>query len=324
MNRKLFLCAALLVFCLAAFYASTHAGSPQADASARAMNQPVKPFHIIGNIYYVGASDVTSFLIVTPAGDILLDGGFVETAPQIEANIRALGFHLRDVKILLNSHAHYDHAGGLSDIQRATGAKFYASAADAPSLAAGGRGDFYFGDSLPFSPVKPSRLLSDGDTVRIGGTVMTARVTPGHTKGCTTWTTTTEENDKPLHVVFVCSTSVLDGYHLVKNAAYPHIATDYEKTFRILRSLPCDVFLGSHGSFFALTAKRAAMLRGVKPNPFIDPAGYRSYLDRSEAAFREDLRRQLQQQKNSNATGAAQHGIRPLAETELSRYSFPR
>ena len=280
------LCVPLGITCAA------RARYPQKDATSRSWNQPVPPFRILGNLYYVGANEITSFLMVTPAGDILLDGGFVETAPQIEANIRTLGFRLAEVKILLNSHAHFDHAGGLAELKRATGAALYASAADAPMLESGDHGDFFFGDTLTFPPVKPDRLLRDGDTVRLGGMELTAHLTPGHTKGCTTWTTTLEENGARYHAVFVCSTSVVSGYRLVGNAAYPEIAEDYAHTFRTLRSLPCDLFLGSHGSFFDLTERREALAAGAKSNPFINPEQYRTFLDRSEAAFREELRRQ--------------------------------
>ncbi len=266
---------------------------PQADGASRSWNQPVQPFRIIGNIYYVGASDITSYLIVTPAGDILLDGGLVETAPQIEANIKKLGFRLADVKVLLSSHAHYDHAGGLAELKRATGATFYASTDDAGELASGGRE----GTIGPFPPVKPDHLLHDGSGVMLGGMALTAHVTAGHTKGCTTWTTMVSEGGKSYHVVFVCSTSVLPGIKLLNNPNYPTIASDYENSFRVLRSLPCDVFLASHGSFFDLTGKRAALLRGAKQNPFIDSAGYRAYVDGSETVFRAELRRQQESAK---------------------------
>ena len=294
-NRRLVHCTAGLAACLSVLWAlapARTAPQPQADATARSWNQAVAPFRIVGNIYYVGANEITAFLMVTPAGDMVLDGGFVETAPQIEANIQRLGFRLSDVKILLNSHAHSDHAGGLAELKRATGAAFYASAADAPMLESGGHGDFAFGDRLTFPPVKPDHLVDDGDTVRLGATVLTAHLTPGHTKGCTTWTTTVEENGASHLVAFVCSTSVPSGYRLVGNSAYPEIADDYAKTFRILRSLPCDIFLGSHGSFFGLTEKREALASRPNSNPFVDPGGYQAFVDRSEAAFREELRRQ--------------------------------
>jgi len=292
MKRNVLLSRVVLAACLVTRPAMVEAGpAPQAEAVWRSWNQPVAPFRIIGNIYYVGADEITSFLMVTPQGNILLDGGFVETAPQIEANIQKLGFRLEDVKVLLSSHAHFDHAGGLAELKRATGAKFYASTADAPLLERGGHGDFSFGDRFPFPGVKPERLLEDGDTVSMGGTTMTAHLTPGHTKGCTTWTTTAEENHKSYPTIFVCSTSI-PGHRLVNNPAYPNIAEDYAKTFRVLRSLPGDVFLATHGSFFDLSGKREALSRGAKSNPFVDPAGYRTYLRDSEAAYRKELHRQ--------------------------------
>jgi metallo-beta-lactamase class B len=268
----------------------------QATEEMRSRNQRVEPFRIIGNVYYVGASDITSYLIVTRAGDIVLDGGLVETAPRIEANIGALGFKLSDVKILLNSHAHSDHAGGLAEVKESTGAKLVSMNGDADELSRGGRGDFFFGDTSSFPPVAPDRVIHDGDTVSLGGTTLTAHLTPGHTRGCTTWTMTAEEAGREYHVVFVCSATVLDGYRLVPGpdhaASYPGIAADYEKSFRVWKSLPCDVFLGPHGQFFNLTEKREALKSGAKENPFIDPAGYVEYVSQNEADFRAELNRQ--------------------------------
>jgi metallo-beta-lactamase class B len=269
----------------------------QADPQSRSENLPVPPFRIAGNIYYVGASEVTSFLIVTPAGDIVLDGGFVETAPQIEANIEKLGFKLSDVKILLNSHAHYDHAGGLAELKKRTAAQLVAMEGDAALLASGGRGDFFFGDRLAFPPVKPDRVIHDGDTVSLGGVTLVSHLTAGHTRGCTTWTMTIEENGKPLHVVFIGSMSVLPGYRLSGKESYSGIASDYGRSFRALKSLACDVFLASHGSFFDLTDKREALAKGAAKNPFIDPAGYRAYIARAERAFDAELERERSSSK---------------------------
>src|ERR1700683_5292092 len=197
------------------------AARPQANPEMRSMNQPVAPFHIIGNIYYVGASEVTSFLIVTPAGDILLDGGFAETAPQIEANIQKLGFKLADVKILLNSHAHFDHSGGLAELKQSTGAKLVAMEGDAGVLASGGFTDFAYGGKQLFAPVKPDRVIHDGDTVSLGGVTLKAHLTAGHTRGCTTWTMTTEESGKIYHVVFAGSASILSSYSFIKHPGHP-------------------------------------------------------------------------------------------------------
>lgn len=272
-----------LIFVCAVCVIAAPALHAQANEQSREMNQPVHPFHIIGNIYYVGASDVTSYLIVTPSGDILLDGGFAETAPQIEANVRTLGFKLADVKYLLNSHAHLDHAGGIAELRNVTQAQFVAMEGDVSALESG----------KSFPAVNPDRIIHDGDTVSLGGVTMTAHLTAGHTRGCTTWTVTTEDSGKLYHVVFVGSASVLPTYRLIDRpnspATYPGIEADYERTFRVLKSLPCDVFLAAHGSFYGLTEKREAMAKDPAQNPFIDPAGYQAYVVRAEAAFQTEL-----------------------------------
>jgi metallo-beta-lactamase class B len=264
----------------------------QADPNSRSWNRPVEPYRIVGNIYYVGASDITSCLITTPEGHIHLDGGFVETAPIIEANIRKLGFKLEDVKVLLGSHAHFDHAGGLAELKARTGAKFAASERDAPLLARGGKGDFYFGDKGPFPPIQADRILHDGDTVTLGGTTLTAHLTPGHTMGNTTWTMKAKEGDRTYDVVFAASTSILSGVSLTNNPKYPEIAADYAKTFRILKSLPCDVFLSSHASFYDGLAKADRLRKGAKENPFVDPRGYKDYVAGMEKKYQERLRQE--------------------------------
>lgn len=257
----------------------------QADPASRSWNQPVEPFRIAGNLYYVGASDIASYLVATPEGHILLDGGFVETVPLIRESVKKLGFRIEDVKILLNTHAHYDHAGGLAGLKKLTGAKLHASAADAPALARGGKDDPLFGDQFLFPPVKPDRLVKDGDTVTLGGSTLTAHLTPGHTAGCTTWTM----KAGGLNAVIVCSTSVLPMMKLGAEPSYPGIAEDYARTFRTLRALPCDLFLAAHGSFYNLKEKSERLKKGEGANPFVDPDGYRSYLDRNEKTFRERL-----------------------------------
>lgn len=293
------------VMCCLALVAA-QAAYPQTAQELVEWNTPVAPFRIIGNIYYVGASDVTSYLIVTPDGDILLDGGLVQTAPQIEANVKTLGFKLSDVKILLNSHAHFDHVGGLAELQKRTGAKLVAMDGDAQQLARGGHEDFFFGDAKLFPAVTPARVIHDGETVSLGGTTLTAHRTAGHTRGCTTWTMTAKEAGELYQVVFFCSASVLDGYELVARpghpASYPGIADDYEKSFRIWKSLPCDVFLGAHGQFFDLAGKREAQEKGAPKNPFIDPAGYQAYVSQKEADFRKELARQKELAANGDKT----------------------
>lgn len=263
----------------------------QADEVSRSWNQPVEPYRVIGNVYYVGASDITSFLIVTPKGHILLDSGFAETVPLIRRNVARLGFRMEDIKILINSQAHYDHSGGLAQLKQETGAQLAASEADAELLAAGGKGDFHFGDRLSYEPVKADRILRDGDRVKLGGVTMTARLTPGHTKGCTTWTMRVKEGRKIYDVVFVGSTTV-PGYKLLGNNQYPNIVDDYERTFRMMKRLPCDVFLASHGNFYSMREKAELLAQGKSPNPFIDGRGYKNFLAETEKAFREQLRRE--------------------------------
>jgi metallo-beta-lactamase class B len=224
----------------------------QESEGFRKWNQPVTPFRIAGNLYYVGANELTSYLIATPKGHIVLDGGLKETAPQILANIRALGFKPEDVKILLNSHAHTDHAGGLAELKRVTGAMFYASRADIPQLARGGTDDPQFGERFPFPGVVADRIVEDGMHITLGGTTMVAHLTPGHTPGCTTWTTRVRENGEGLDVVFVGSPTVPSEYRLIDNPRYPNAIADYRKQFATLKTLGCDIFLASHGNFFGL------------------------------------------------------------------------
>lgn len=245
-----------------------------------AWNRPFAPFRVIGNVYYAGAEGVSAFLIVTPEGSILLDGGLPETASQIAANVAALGFRLTDVKFLLNSHAHFDHAGGLAELKKLSGATMVASSGDAPALQAGG-------NSMP--AVRVDRVVNDGDQVRLGGTTLTAHITPGHTRGCTTWTMSTTDERVVHRVLFYCSTSVVD--RLVDNAGYPDVVADYELTFEKLRAIESDVFLASHPVFFQMEAKRSRMLAGG-PNPFVDPLELRRFVDSSERQFRAELNRQ--------------------------------
>ena len=278
------------VVTLAAFLLATKSLFAQADETSRSWNKPVAPFRIAGNLYYVGAIEITSYLITTPEGHFLLDGGFVETAPQIEHNIAELGFKLTDVKFLLNSHAHYDHAGGLAELKKVTGAKFLASEGDAPLLRSGGHGDFRFGDTLTFAPIAPDQIVHDGEAIRLSNQIVVAHLTPGHTKGCTTWTTKIRDGDKVYDVVFVGSQSALD-YKFVGQESYPGITADFERSFALLNHLPCDIFLASHASFFHFVEKHERLLRG-DANAFIDPNGYKAYLRESEQEFRDKLARQ--------------------------------
>ena len=256
-------------------------------------DEPFPPYKIIGNVYYVGGKDLASYLITTPQGLILINSSLTSSVPLIRKNVEALGFHFTDVKILLISHAHWDHAAGSAEIKRLTGAKYMVMDADVPVVESGGTTDFQYGAETAshFPVTKVDRVLHDGNQVTLGGTVLVAHKTPGHTKGCTTWTMKVRENSRSYNVVIVGSPNVNSGYKLVGNADYPTIAQDYELTFRTLNSLPCDVFLGAHGGYFGMEAKFAEMKPGG-PNPFVDPEGYRSYIAEREQTFRKELAKQ--------------------------------
>jgi metallo-beta-lactamase class B len=254
-------------------------------------NQPVEPFKVAGNLYYVGASGVSSFLITTPDGLILIDSGFRETVPLIEASIKKLGFRLEDVKLLLEMHAHYDHVAGIAELKRRTHARFLVAPGDVPSLERGGLGDFAFGDKFTFEPVKADGLLRDGEPVGLGAVKLTPHFTPGHTKGATTFTFTVREGDREYRVVLVSSITAPD-YQLVGNPKYPDIIQAYTKTFATLRTLPCDIFLAQHGSQFDLDGKIRRRAQDPSKNPFVDPEGYKRLIDQSEAALRAQVAEQ--------------------------------
>jgi len=254
---------------------------------------PFPPHKVIGNIYYVGSQALASYLIVTPQGNILINSSLEKSVPLIRDSIEKLGFKFSDTKILLISHAHWDHCAGSAAVKELTGAKYMVMDADVPEIEAGGKGNFQYGDNPTsrYQPVKVDRVLHDGDEVRLGGTVLVAHLTPGHTKGTTTWTTKVTEGGKTYSVVIVGSPNVNAGCKLVNNALYPQIASDYERMFRALKSLPCDVFLGAHGNYYDMEAKYAKLKPG-QTNPFIDPEGYKSYVTEREQTFRAELAKQ--------------------------------
>src|SRR5579863_1420478 len=262
---------------------------------------PFPPHHVIGNVYFVGTEGLGIFLITTPQGNILINAGLEENVPLIQASVEKLGFHFKDIKILLISQAHFDHDAGSAKLKELTGAKYMVMDADVPVVESGGKADFYYNDStdLPaedkalihYRAAKVDRVLHDGDTVQLGGTVLTAHLTPGHTKGCTTWTMRVPDGGKNYDVVIVGGPGVNRGYKLVNNAAYPQIAADYEKTFRVSKALHCDVFLGAHGGYYGMEEKYARLKDGGS-NPFIDPNGYKAFMAGREQAFREELAKQ--------------------------------
>ncbi|HET9836919.1 MAG TPA: subclass B3 metallo-beta-lactamase [Candidatus Angelobacter sp.] len=259
---------------------------------------PGAPFRLIGNIYYVGGEDLTSYLIVTPKGLILLDGGSAALAPVIKKNIEQLGFRVEDIRYLLNSHAHMDHAGGLAMLKKLSGAKMVASEGDRPLLER--RVSEQSGDRVSFLGVQVDKVIRDGDEVELGGVSLHALITPGHTPGCTTWTMRVSEDGKKYDVVFFCSLSVLEHTRLVDNKAYPQIISDYESSYARLKQLHCDVFLAPHGSFFNLKEKSALLRKGVHPNPFVDANEFRWFVAASEREFRQKLAEQRGSVSNVN------------------------
>ena len=263
----------------------------RADVVAK-WNQPVKPFRIAGNVYYVGTNYLASYLITTPQGDILINPDYAESVPLIEKSVAELGRKFTDIKIILISHAHDDHAAGCALAKKLSGARLMVMAQDVPEIETGGANDFAYHSR--WQPAKVDRILHDGDRITLGGTTLVARLTPGHTKGCTTWTGDIRDNGKILHMVIVGSASFTESYRFIDNPKYPEITQDYEKTFRILHSLPCDLFLGAHGSYFDLDEKRRQMRPGA-PNPFIDPAGYQAFVQQAEQQFENELARQRAQ-----------------------------
>ena len=290
MRRMLALLSAFAFSALAGAAPAAPPSIPHAPYAEADWMAPIEPFRIAGNVYYVGSRDLASYLIVTPKGDILLDVGVNENAALVQANIRKLGFDPRQIRIILNSHAHLDHAGGIAAMKAFAHAQFVASAGDKPVLESGGRADFHFGPRPQFPAVKVDRVIGDGGQVNLGGVTMTAHLTAGHTKGCTSWTMPVQVDGQPRQALFICSVSILSGYRLIGDPAYPEMGADYAHTYQVLHGLPCDVFLGSHGQFYGMLAKRQAMLAHPKsPNPFVDPAGCKAFIDRNEAAFRQKL-----------------------------------
>jgi metallo-beta-lactamase class B len=254
-------------------------------------NRPATPHQVIGPIYFVGTNALAAFLITTSNGLILMDPGYEESVPLVKASIRTLGFKYEDIKLLLNTQAHFDHAAGLAQIKRETGAQLAASAEDARLLESGGRGDFLFGDRYTYPAVKVDRILKDSDVIELGNMRLTARLTPGHTKGATTFTTAAEEAGRAYQVVFATSTTINDGTRLVDNPTYPDIVADWERTYAILDSLSPGVWLSQHTNVFDMDGKLAR--RGKGANPYIDPKGYRTWLFNSRQRFSAQLAKEL-------------------------------
>ncbi len=262
------------------------------EASRLGGQRPAEPFRIAGNFYYVGANDVASFLITSPQGHVLIDGGYPGTPPMIMASIARLGFDIRDVKLLLNSEPHLDHAGGLAELQKASGAQLWASEASAEAIASGGMDDIFLGPFsfityLPIFRYPAARVdyrLTDGEIIRLGPIELTAHMTPGHTPGCTTWSFIVRDGGRDLRVVHRCSLTLPPSLSM---GEYPEVRAGFEYTFRALRRLPVDIWVTAHAREFGRYRKFLERERGSDPAaPFIDREGYLKSIDSAETRFR--------------------------------------
>ncbi len=266
---------------------------PLRTAFATEWNTPIAPFKIAGNLYYVGSVEQAAYIIATNEGLILINTGPESSVPFLKKNLESLGFKFKDIHMILISHAHYDHCGGAALVKRMTQAQYYVMDADVPAVESGGKRDYQYGNdpSMQFTPTKVDHIVHDGERIVFGGVRLKAHLTPGHTKGTTTWTFDLLDEGRTLHVVIVGGPYVNAGAKLVSNAAYPKIAEDYKRGFATLQTLPCDLFLGAHGAYFNLDQKLKRFNSGDK-NAFIDPDGYKAFIADREADFTKQLNAQ--------------------------------
>lgn len=271
---------------------ATPAPSPAPAFDPGSWTRPAEAFRVIGPVHYVGTEDLGVFLVASPQGHVLVDGALGESAPLIERSIRSLGFDPKDIRAIVTTQAHNDHVGSMAHFKRLTGAPVAVMDGDVALLRSGGKADYLYGEQAAspvpqawFDPVVADRTLKDGDTVTVGELTLTARRTPGHTPGSTTWLLRIVEDGRPLTVAFAASTGINPGTRLVDNPSYPGIADDFARAFEVLESLAPDVPLGSHAGFFGVWSKRALQKSGARPNPFIDPAAFRAHVAERKAAF---------------------------------------
>jgi len=252
--------------------------------------KPFPPFKIIGNIYWVGTYDLSTYLITTPQGNILINTGFVDTVPQIKEGVEKLGFKLSDTKIIMATHGHIDHVAGVAELKRQTHAKVIVSEQDAVLLEDGGKSDFRFGDGVhtQFEPVKVDQRLKNGDKVTLGGVEITAHHDPGHTKRATSYTLTVKEGGKDYRVIIANMPSINPGVKVSGMSKYPDIANDYARSFHDMKEMQIDVYLASHAAQFKMHDKYKPG-DPYDPNRFVDPKGFRAELDRLEKLYRDQL-----------------------------------
>ena len=291
----------VVVALVATFTAASAQTTPPCKQCAE-WNVSQEPFRIYGNTYYVGVHGLSSILITSPQGHVLIDGDIPESAPKIVANIQALGFRIKDVKLILNSHVHFDHAGGIAELHRLSGAPVAASKFTALALESGhsGRDDPQYGELRPIQPVAHVRVIKDGETLHVGPLALTAHFTPGHTPGGTTWTWQSCDQDHCLNMVFADSLSAVsaDNFRFSKNTTYPHVIQDFEKSFATLSALPCDILLTPHPDASDLWERLARRAKG-DPNAFVDKTACRRLADTSRTG--------LEKRIASEGSGADEH-----------------
>jgi metallo-beta-lactamase class B len=290
----------LAIFLLA--LAPLASGQSDAPASSSCANCPVwntpqQPFRIYGNTYYVGPRGLTSILLTSKAGHVLIDGALPESVPQVVANIRSLGFRIEDVKLIVNSHVHFDHGGGISELQRLSGAKVAASpwSVEVLTKSGVGKGDPQFGSIMPVALVPRADTLRDGQTLRVGDIALTAHFTPGHTPGGTSWTWKSCENGRCLNLVYSDSMTPVsaDGFRFSDSREYPTALQDFKKSFAFLKSAPCDILLTSHPEASGLWQRLEGRQKGVRPNPMVSPNACKELAGRAA----EQLRLRLESEK---------------------------
>jgi metallo-beta-lactamase class B len=279
----------ILVPAMLTTLAVAHDEAPGTCKDCAAWNETQKPFRVYGNTYYVGVRGLSSILVTSDRGHVLIDGGLAESAPKIAASVLELGFRMEDVKFILNSHVHFDHAGGIAELQRLSGAKVVASQSSAKVLQEGhsGADDPQFGSIRGIPPVAHVKVVKDGETLTVGPLQLTAHLTPGHTPGGTTWTWKSCESERCLNVVYADSLTPVsaDGFLFTRNTVYPSVLEDFENSFNKLDMLPCDILLTSHPDASDLWTRLEKHDHGAGADAFVDPTACR----RLVAAAREWL-----------------------------------
>ncbi|HJZ75141.1 MAG TPA: subclass B3 metallo-beta-lactamase [Vicinamibacterales bacterium] len=274
----------LLIFGCLAF------ASPLLAQSNPEWTRPFPPFRIIGNIYWVGSYDLSTYLITTPQGNILINTGVGDTAKQIKASVEQLGFKIADTKILTATHGHFDHVAGLAELKRMTGARLLVSEPDKELFESGGKADFRFGDTpgARFEPVTVDGTFKDSDTISLGGTVLTAHHHPGHTKGATSFTLDVQESGKTYRVIIANMGSINPGVTVSGMPKYPGIADDYARTFKAQKDMQIDVWLASHAAQFKMHEKYKPG-DPFKADRFVDPQGFKAAVEQLEKTYKDQL-----------------------------------